>query len=406
MTALTTRLDRIGPWRFAAAFAGAAFSVLYLVSGLASALRVDGPGLIGGGLPLGRDFAAFWSASALALAGAPEAIFDIARLHAAEIAAVDGPVPAIAWHYPPTFLLFALPLGMLPYATALVLWLLAPLVAFWLVLRRLFVSAFAASLLILFPAVALSLASGQDGVLTAALVAAALLTLDARPIASGVVFGLLTCKPHFALLVVPALAFGCHWRTLTAMAITAAALIGLSVIAFGLAPWLAFFGDLHLLASMADGGAAPWVRMPTVYAAARVLGCDAQGARLLQAAATACVVVALCAIWHRKAPLAWRGSALALALPLASPYAFEHDLVVLVLPLAWLFRDALREKVPLSHEALLTIAWAAPALFWVIAMAGGPPLMPALLAALLLMVWRRVFAPAPVPLHHPLGKAA
>jgi uncharacterized protein (TIGR03382 family) len=76
------------------------------------------------------------------------------------------------------------------------------------------------------------------------------------------------------------------------------------------------------------------------------------------------------------------------------------------MPLAWLFRDALREKVPLTHEALLAIAWAAPALFWVIATAGGPPLMPVLLATLMAVVWRRVFAPAPVPLPDALGKAA
>jgi hypothetical protein len=157
---------------------------------------------------------------------------------------------------------------------------------------------------------------------------------------------------------------------------------------------------------MVDSGAVAWVRMPTVYAAARVLGCDATLARMLQAAATACVVIALSAIWHRRAPLAWRGSALALGLPLASPYAFDCDLVVLVLPLAWLFRDALREKVPLGQEALLAVAWASPALFWVIAMAGGPPLMPAVLATLMVLVWRRVFVPAPAPLRHALGNAA
>jgi hypothetical protein len=178
---------------------------------------------------------------------------------------------------------------------------------------------------------------------------------------------------------------------------TGAAMAALSVIAFGTAPWHAFFGNLDLLAHIVDTGAVPWTRMPTVYAAARVLGLDATAARLLQTAVTAAVVLALCTIWHRRAPLAWRGSALALALPLATPYAFDHDLVVLVLPVAWLFCDALRERASLVEETLLVVAWASPALFWVIAMAGGPPLMPVLLAVLLLMVWRRVFVGAPAP---------
>lgn len=395
MTALSLKLDRIGPWRFALLFAGALLSTIYLVSGLASAWRIEGPGLTGAGLPLGRDFIAFWSASSLALAGAPAAVFDLAKLHAAESAAVGAPVAITAWHYPPTFLLAVLPLAAMPYISALVLWLVAPLMALWFVLRRLFDTPLLAAALLLFPAVALCLVSGQNGVMTAALIAGALLALDARPVLAGILFGLLTYKPHLAALVFPALAFGRYWRTLYAALATGTAMVVLSLIVFGAQPWLAFFGNLDLLARIVDGGSVPWTRMPTVYAAARVLGLDATVARLLQTAATAAVVMALCAIWHRRAPLAWRGSALAIALPLATPYAFDYDLVVLVLPLAWLFGDALREKASPIEEILLLLAWAAPALFWVIAMAGGPPLMPVLLAALMATVWRRVFAATP-----------
>lgn len=405
MTALSLRLDRLGPWRFALLFAGALLSTIYLASGLASAWRIDGPGLVGAGLPLGRDFVAFWSASALALSGAPEAVFDLARLHAAEIAAVGAPVPTTAWHYPPTFLLAVLPLAELPYVAALALWLVAPLAAFWFVLRRLFDSAALAFALLLFPAMALCLVSGQNGVMTAALIGGALLAIDSRPLLAGILFGLLTCKPHLAALVFPALAFGRYWQALGVALATGAAMAALSLIAFGIAPWHAFFGNLDLLAHIVDTGAVPWTRMPTVYAAARVLRLDATVARLLQTAVTAAVVLALCAIWHRRAPLPWRGSALAIALPLATPYAFDYDLVVLVLPLAWLFRDALRERASFVEEALLVVAWAWPALFWVIAMAGGPPLMPVLLAALLLMVWRRVFVAAPASVAHTVKAA-
>ena len=404
MTALSIRLDRLGPWRFAVAFAAATLGFLYLVSGLASAWRIEGPGLVGAGLPLGRDFIAFWSASSLALAGAPEAVFDLGRLHAAEIAAVGGAVPVTAWHYPPTFLLVVLPLALLPYVAALAIWLLIPLAAFWLVLRKLFASAAAASLLLLFPAIALSLVSGQNGVLTAVLIGGALLALDSRPLLAGMLFGLLTCKPHLAVLVFPALAFGRYWQVLVMAAATAVVLMGSSVIAFGTAPWLAFFNNLDLLSRIVDSGAIPWARMPTVYAAARSLGFDAVGAQLLQTAVAAAAVLALCAIWYRRAPLAWRGSALAIALPLATPYAFDSDLVVLVLALAWLFQDALREKGRVQEEVLLAVAWASPALFWVMTIAGGPPLMPVLLAALMLLVWRRVFDLAPV--HHAVSKTA
>jgi hypothetical protein len=138
--------------------------------------------------------------------------------------------------------------------------------------------------------------------------------------------------------------------------------------------------------------------MPTVYAAARLFTLDIVTARLLQTLASVAMVAMVCAIWYRRAPLAWRGAALTLALPLATPYCFDYDLVVLILPIAWLAQATMREKALPVDLTLLTLAWFSPALFWVIAMAGGPPLMPLILIALIVLVWRHAFAAMPEPL--------
>jgi hypothetical protein len=395
MAALFSRLDRLGRWRFALAFAGVLFGLLYLSVGLASAWRIDGPGLINTGLPLGRDFVAFWSASALALEGAPEAVFDLARIHVHQIAAAGAPVGVTAWHYPPTYLMAVLPLAYFPYILALALWLLVPVVAFWLVLNRLYGSPAFATVLLLFPGVALCIVSGQNGVITAALLGGALLTLESRPAFAGVLFGLLNYKPHLAALIFPALMFGRCWQALAVAALTGLAMIAASLAVFGTSVWIAFFNNLDFLTRVLDTGAIPWVRMPTVYAGARVMGSDIAVARLLQAASSAATIAFVCAVWYRRAPLAWRGAALALALPLATPYAFDYDLVVLVLPIAWLTQHAVRDDSRPLDDLLLAVAWAAPALFWVISLAGGPPLMPLLLAVLMLTVWRKAFAHAP-----------
>lgn len=391
MTTHSDSPDRANPWRLAVVPAGAVFGIVYLVGCLLSAWRIDGPGLVSAGLPLGRDFVAFWSASALALGGAPDAVFDLARLHAAETAAVGAPIAAVAWHYPPTFLLLILPLALLPYVAALVLWLLLPILALWGVLRWLFEKTTTASLLLLFPGIPLCLTSGQNGAITATLIGGALATLDRAPGLAGIFVGLLTYKPHLAVLFFPALVFGRYWRTLAAAAVTAGLMIVLSLIVFGPGVWLAFLADVDGLARMIEGGAIPWARLPTVYAAARILGFDVPTAQLIQAAVAAVAIVVVCVIWHRRAAPAWRGSALVLALPLVTPYAFDHDLVVLVLPLAWLARDVLRSGAPVTDQLLLALAWVSPALFWVIVIAGGPLLMPLLLAALLQIVWRRAF---------------
>lgn len=398
MSALLVRLDRLGRLRFALVFAAVVLGALYLAVGLYSAWRIEPPGLINSGLPLGRDFVAFWSAARLALEGAPEAVFDLARIHAHQVAAVGAPVGVTAWHYPPTFLLAVMPLGWLPYPVALILWLALPVAAFWLVLKRLHGDAGAAASLLLFPGMALCLVSGQNGVITAALLGAALLYLDERPLRAGILFGLLTYKPHLAALVFPALIVGGHWRALGAASATAAAMILASVAVLGIGAWTAFLGNLDFLTRVLDTGAVPWVRMPTVYAAARLFELNIVTARLLQTLASVAMVAAVCAIWYRRAPLAWRGSALALALPLATPYCFDYDLVALILPIAWLFQATMREKALPVDLTLLTLAWFSPALFWVIAMAGGPPLMPLLLVALLALVWRHAFAAMPEPL--------
>ena len=389
MSAFLLKLDRLGPLRFGVMFALLTSAALYLVFGLASAWRIEPPGLINAGLPIGRDFVAFWSASALALDGAPEAVFDLKRIHDVQIAAVGAEVGPTAWHYPPTFLLAVLPLAALPYVVSLVLWLLLPVAAFWLVLRRLFDSPAMAWTLLLFPGVTLCLVSGQNGIITAALLSAALLHLEARPVLAGILFGILTYKPHLAALAFPALLVGGYWRALGVAVVTAAMFVLASVAAFGLAPWHAFFANLDFLSRVVDSGAVPWVRMPTVYAGLLRLGLDAGPARLAQGVATLASLAVVCAVWYRGAPLAWRASALALAIPLATPYAFDYDLVIMALPVAWLFRASLDEQ-PLSLTGFaVAAAWAAPALFWLVTLGGGPPLMPVILAGLMIFVWRR-----------------
>jgi hypothetical protein len=398
MSALLVRLDRLGRLRFALVLAAVVLGAFYLAVGLYSAWQIEPPGLINSGLPLGRDFVAFWSGARLAIEGVPEAVFELERIRAQQIAAVGAPVGVTAWHYPPTFLLAVMPLGWMPYPVALVLWLVLPVIGFWLVLKRLCGDRTVAALLLLFPGMALCLVSGQNGVITAALLGAALLSLDERPLRAGILFGLLTYKPHLAALIFPALAVGGYWRVLMAASATAAAMVLASIAVLGLAAWTAFLGNLEFLTRVLDSGAVPWVRMPTVYAAARLFEADIAMARLLQTLASVAMVATVCAIWYRRAALAWRGSVLALALPLATPYCFDYDLVLMTLPIAWLIQATAQEKAQPAELTLLTLAWFSPALFWVIAVAGGPPLMPLLLISLIILVWRHAFAAMPAPL--------
>ena len=331
-------------------------------------------------------------------------MFSLERIHAHQIAAVGAPVGVTAWHYPPTFLLAVMPLGWLPYPLALILWLVLPVAAFWLVLKRLYGDTAAAASLLLFPGVALCLVSGQNGVITAALLGAALLHLDERPLRAGILFGLLTYKPHLAALVFPALIVGGHWRALAAVAsATAAAMVLASVAVLGVGAWTAFVGNLDFLTRVLDFGAVPWVRMPTVYAAARLFELNIVTARLLQTLASRGNgrhglrdLVPAGALG-----VAWIG-------PGAGPAA-RNAVLLRLRPGGADPADRLAVPVDDAGEgaavdlALLTLAWFSPALFWVIAMAGGPPLMPLVLVALIVLVWRHAFAAMPATAGRPPG---
>src|SRR5262249_35489978 len=136
----------------------------------------------------GRDFVTFWSASTLTLHGEATAAYDIARLHAAEVAVVGSEVKMPYWVYPPPALLLVTPVALLPYGVALALWLLLPLIGLALLLRRLAPHPLTPWLVPLFTGVSLCLGLGQNGVLLTLLLGTGLLLLDRRALLAGCCF--------------------------------------------------------------------------------------------------------------------------------------------------------------------------------------------------------------------------
>jgi alpha-1,2-mannosyltransferase len=96
-----------------------------------------------------------------------------------------------------------------------------------------------------FPAVFINLGHGHNGFLTAALIGAALVTLDRRPLLAGVLLGLIAYKPQFGILFPLVLAATARWRTFAAAAATVAALALITTLAFGISVWDAFLASTH-----------------------------------------------------------------------------------------------------------------------------------------------------------------
>lgn len=364
------------------------FLAIFTVAGLFWLAMSDGM-VDTKGKPLGYDFITFYSAAVVAQDGPPEAVYDLEAMRAAQLEIAPGTLQPFAWHYPPTFLLLVLPLALLPYFVALGASLALTLFAYVAVIRRIAPHPLTMMLALAFPASFVNLFHGQNGFLNAALLGAALLALQRRPVIAGVLLGLLSYKPHFGLLVPLALIAGGYWRTIGAAALTTLAFAGASLAVFGADGWVAFVHNMPFLRYVLENGNLPWFKMPTAFAAVRLLGGSVALGYAAQAAVALAAAAAVVWIWRRGAPLALRAGVLAAAALLATPYAFDYDLTLAGLAIAYLAWDGVERGFLPGDKAVLLAAWLAPAAATPIADALGLQLGPAVLAALLACGLRR-----------------
>ena len=220
------------------------FVALALIAAYAAALAylaISSHGLNDAqGRPLGTDFSNVYAAGTQVLAGMAPAPFDPALQYAREQAIFGAATPFYGWHYPPFFLFVAAALALLPYVPALIVWQVVTLALYLLAIRAILAAAPSLRrdplwllLALAFPAVFVNLGHGHNGFLTAALVGAGLALLDRRPIAAGILFGLLAYKPQFGILIPLVLVATGRWRTLAAAAATVMVLLLATVLAFG-----------------------------------------------------------------------------------------------------------------------------------------------------------------------------
>ena len=360
------------------------------------------------GKPLGCDFMAFWSAAQLALAGRPAAAYDGAAIAAVQHAAVAF-LPEIwfPWHYPPTFLLAVAPLGLLPYPAALAVFVLGT-AALWAALvgriapgRRAWVVAAAA------PAGLINLIDGQNAFLTAALAGFALLGLDRRPAASGVLIGLLAIKPHLAVLFPLALCAAGRWRTIIAAGITALALGIASLAAFGWDSWAGFLRHLPVAQAMAARGAVPWGAMPSGYVFALSLGAPAAAAWIVQGGSALVAAGCVWCAWRNPAAaFEARAATLVAGSLLVSPFLFNYDLVWASLATGWLAVLGLRTGFRRCEREILLFAWLVPMAMQPVQMLTAlQPGFPAIVLLLLVAARRALGGPHARPLACPPGIA-
>ena len=369
------------------------FLAVYVVSAVVWMLRSKG--LIDpAGHPIGADFIDPWSASWLTLHGSPSAVYDVPRLWSAERMAVHYPKVGFAgFHYPPIYLLIILPLALLPYAWSLLAWTFATFAAYLTVMFKIDPERDSLWLAIAFPGALVNLTNGQNGFLTLALLAAAMLTLERRPILAGMMFGLMSYKPQYGLLVPIFLIATGRWRTIAAASVTVLILAALSLAMFGGQTWQAFFSSIAFTRQVVlEQGGSGFEKLQSAFAAARLWGFGVATAYAFQAAVSLFAAIVAIWIWRRTRNFDLHAAALTTGMLLTTPYMMDYDLVILALPIAWLALEGRRSDFLPWEKSLLAFIWLLPLFARSLAGRAMIPIAPLAILLLLFDIARRAAA--------------
>jgi len=288
------------------------------------------------------DFTAFWAAAKLALAGDAASAFDPNVLRAAQQLPSDQPPGDLMWLYPPAWHILIMPLGLLPFSAAYIVYSTTAFAAFALALRPLAAPVPGGVALVLAgPAVLIILILGNNSLLwTAALIGALAAMARGRAVLAGLLIALLTLKPQLGILIPFALAFGGHWRATLWACIGTVVITALSTAAMGIDYWSDFLITLRFMSELMEAEIVRFERMMTWYALFRLGGTGHGLALSLQLAVTALAAGSVAWVWHRRAASPdIKAATLCIAIPLATAYAYHYEMTLTLAAALFLARD-------------------------------------------------------------------
>lgn len=284
-----------------------------------------------------KDFANYWTAGKLILAGRTADLFGPHPVYFAHLTEAFGPdFPWHNWSYPPHYLLFLWPLGLVGYKTAMMLF-LAVTGAFFVWAARAFGGRDNSLVWIaIIPFVAHNLWVAQNGFLFAGCALAALAFRDSRPLLAGVFLGLLTIKPQLGVFFPFLLLAERRWLVIASAAATTICLVSLSAAIFGIDAWRGYLTEVIPYQSfvMRELEGTFLAMLTSVYGMLRNWGLSADIALPLHVVvAIPAAVIAIAAFLLGRSDRD-RSVLLLVATFVVTPYALTYDLGLLAGALA------------------------------------------------------------------------
>ncbi|RWB78395.1 MAG: DUF2029 domain-containing protein [Mesorhizobium sp.] len=306
------------------------------------------------------DFTNLWAGSRLAIDGHVALLFDVDAYRAALRGMFSPDLPNQEWSYPPNILLLGVPLATLPILPAYLVWTFGTVLCLWLAIRPLKLGALVELAVVLSPAVIWNSIFGQNGALTTALLIGGLAVAPRRPLLAGVLFGLLTIKPHLGILVPFCLLASGNWRAISAAIVTTVAVVLATGLFFGFDVWWLFLTETRPLmtAIMEAPYPQPYqYNAITVFFTARAIGFGLTAAYGAQAVATIISIALAVWLWRpgRQVSHQERVALTAVLAILATPYGYTYDTIGLAVAVAML--AAMTSRPP---RLILAICWLWP----------------------------------------------
>lgn len=339
----------------------------------------------------GVDYACFYTTGKMVSGGEIAQIYNL-RAHHAALEEMLGSVDFfLEWVYPPSFLLIVAPLSYLPYPGSLAVWLFISFIpaalAVYLLAGR---NKLALLLLFMYPGSFLNIRWGQNGFLTAGLVAFGVYFVETNPLLAGLAFGLLTFKPQMAVIPFFLLLVLKKWKVLGWSFVFALALAALSALVFGVQTWVDFFTtsfyNAAILGDCTEG--AIW-GIPTFSTTLRCIGISGWMYYALLLLVATAAIFSCVRVWKQTQHTTLRLLSLVLCVFLSLPYVSLYDFAILGIPITLLFLEWRKNLGASFHPLMLGLLWLLPLISLIVFLLIKIQICPFLMMAYMLAIVRK-----------------
>ncbi|MGL3105034.1 glycosyltransferase family 87 protein [Bradyrhizobium sp. BR 1432] len=285
------------------------------------------------------DFDAFHIVALHVWRGDLDQVYHFEALLRMQMEAAGGATGFMPWTYPPQYDLLVAPFAFLPVGVGYLLFTTATLALYLVTLHAMVGRNFAQVLVILFPALAITIGCGQNGFLTGALIGLVCLNVERRQWLAGFALGAMVIKPHLAIAAGLYLLMTRRWIALGTAATVVLVSSLLCTLLFGWQIWTAWLGAIRESASFLEQGFYPLFRMISAYAALYKAGLPASVAFWGQAAVAGAALLAVLLGAVRNPSSKFSLGVTVMVSVMISPYAYDYDLPMLGIGLALILPD-------------------------------------------------------------------